>query len=249
MWEAHRRFGSLPWRELIGPAIQLAEGLVVQARLAASLQSNETQLRRYPATSAVLLPNGRAPQVGERLEQRDLAETLRRIATSGRDGFYLGRTAELVEAEMQRGGGIITSRDLADYQAVWRDPIVFTYRQNTIVTVPPPSSGGATLAEILNILEGFDLAGAGFMSARHAHLWTEAVKRAYADRNNYLADPDFVAQPTERMISDGYASERRATITDGPRRRPHRRSFRDSGRFPDPPWRCSTRVTTPPIFR
>jgi gamma-glutamyltranspeptidase/glutathione hydrolase len=145
--------------------------------------------------------------------QRDLAETLRRIAGNGRDGFYRGRTAELTAAEMRRGGGIISMQDLADYEAVWRDPLVFKYRDHTIITMPPPSSGGATTAEILNILEGYDLKAAGYLSSKHVHLWTEAVKRAFADRNAYLADPDFVAQPTERMISDAYAAARRAEIT------------------------------------
>ncbi|HUE96351.1 MAG TPA: gamma-glutamyltransferase [Longimicrobiaceae bacterium] len=212
MWEAHRRFGSMPWAELVDPAVRLAEGIVMHERLAESLRSYEDRLRRYPATAAAFLPGGRAPRVGERFEQRVLAETLRRIATDGPDGFYAGRTAELVEAEMRRGGGIMTRQDLAEYRTVWREPIVFGYRGHTILTVPPPSSGGATMAAILKILEGYDLRAAGFHSAEHVHLWAEAVKRAFVDRNAYLADPDFVPQPTARMISDEYAAQRRAGI-------------------------------------
>src|SRR5690606_4823618 len=107
------------------------------------------------------------PRVGERFVQRDLAETLRRVASEGKDGFYRGRTAELIEAEMRRGGGIISREDLERYEAKWRDPVVFDYRDHRVVTMASPSSGGATLAEILNILEGYDLREAGYLSARH----------------------------------------------------------------------------------
>lgn len=212
MWEAHERFGSRPWTELVQPAVNLADGLVVHERLAESLQTYEPRLQRYAATAAAFLPGGRAPRVGDRLAQRDLAETLRRIVRDGRDGFYRGPTAALVEAEMRRGGGIITRDDLARYDAVWRDPVVFTYRDHTVISMPPPSSGGVTLAEILNMLEGYDLRALPYLSRDHVHLWTEAVRRAFADRNAYLADPDFVAQPTERITSDAYAAERRVGI-------------------------------------
>jgi gamma-glutamyltranspeptidase/glutathione hydrolase len=113
---------------------------------------------------------------------------------------------------MRRGAGLITLEDLARYEAIWRDPVTFQYRGRTVISVPPPSSGGATLAELLNILEGYDLARFPYLSADHVHVWAEAVKRAYIDRNTYLADPDFVSQPTGRMISDAYATERRAGI-------------------------------------
>ena len=125
VWAAHQRFGSLPWPELIEPAVNLAEGIVVHDRLAESLQRFEGDLRRYRATASALLVNGRAPRVGDRLIQRDLAQTLDRIRRSGKDGFYGGRTAELIESEMRRGGGIITRDDLRQYEAVWRTPITF----------------------------------------------------------------------------------------------------------------------------
>ena len=212
MWAAHERFGSLPWAELIQPAVNLAEGIVVHERLATSLREHEGQLQKYPATAKAFLLNGRAPRVGERLAQSDLAATLRRIAIGGRDAFYRDRTATLIEAEMRRGGGLITRDDLARYEAIWRDPITFSYRDQTVISMPPPSSGGATVAEILNILEGYDLRRFGYLSADHIHVWTQAVKRAFADRNAYLADPDFVSLPTDKMISDVYAAERRAEI-------------------------------------
>jgi gamma-glutamyltranspeptidase/glutathione hydrolase len=212
MWEAHKRFGSLPWAELVQPAIALAEGIVVHERLAGSLRAYEGRLSRYPGTAKVFVPNGRVPRTGERLVQADLAETFRRIAMEGMDGFYRGRTAELVEAEMRRGGGLITREDMARYRAVWRDPVRFQYRGHEVISMPPPSSGGVTMAEILNIIEGYDVRGMGYLSPEHVHLWTEATRRAYADRNAYLGDPDFVKMPTERMASDAYAAERRRGI-------------------------------------
>ena len=214
MWQAHQRFGSLPWAVLLQPAINLAEGIVVHERLAESLRAHEQELRRFPSTAAALLVNGRAPEVGDRLIQRDLAATLRRISSTGKDGFYLGRTAELIETEMRRGGGIMTREDLRRYEAVWRDPVVFDYRGHAVISMPPPSSGGATLAEILNILEGFNLRSLGHLSRAHAHLWTEAVKLAFVDRNAYLGDPDFSAQPVDRMTSDAYAAQRRTLISE-----------------------------------
>ncbi|MGI8618105.1 MAG: gamma-glutamyltransferase [Gemmatimonadaceae bacterium] len=212
MWEGHKRFGSLPWAELVQPAINLAEGIVVHARLARSLQSNVEDLRRFPATAAVFLVDSQPPRVGDRFMQRDLAATLRRVARDGKDGFYGGETAALIEAEMRRGGGIMTRADLAAYDALWRDPILFEYREHTVISMPPPSSGGITLAQILNTLEGYDLHSLGYHSPDHVHLWTEAAKRAFADRNEYLADPDFVPQPTRELISDAYAARKRAEI-------------------------------------
>ena len=211
LWEAHQRFGTLQWAELLQPAVTLAEGLVVHDRLAQSLQDNEARLRQYPTTAETFLIEGNAPRVGDRLIQRDLANTLQRIATDGRDGFYLGRTAQLIADEMQRVG-LITREDLASYEAVWRDPIAFDYRDHTVLSMPPPSSGGAVIAEILNILEGYDLRALGYLTGAHVHLLTEAFKRGFADRNAYLADPDFVVQPLAELISDAYATERRMEI-------------------------------------
>lgn len=212
LWEAHRQYGSLPWRDLVAPAIRLAEGFEIRERQARSLKASEADLRIYPSTEEIFLPRGRAPEVGETFVQSDLAATLRRIQELGRDGFYRGVTADLIVQEMEHGGGIITHEDLAGYEAEWREPIRFEYRGHTVIAMPPVSSGGATLAEIANILEGYDLAALGWHSAETLHLFAEAWKRAYADRNAYLADPDFVSMPLARMISDGYAAERRGTI-------------------------------------
>ena len=215
LWEAHRRYGSLPWADLVAPAISLAEGLVIRERLARSLAMIGTKLNDFPVTARIFLPAGRVLAVGDTLVQRDLAETLRRIQRDGRDGFYAGRTADLFAAEMRRGGGLITREDLAGYRPAWREPIRFTYRGDTVLSMPPSSSGGVTLAMIAGILEGYDLGKLRWHSPRHIHLLTEAFRRAYADRNASLGDPDVVTMPLARLASREYAAERRATISLG----------------------------------
>ncbi|MDH5804913.1 MAG: gamma-glutamyltransferase [Gemmatimonadota bacterium] len=212
LWAAHQQHGSKPWSELVDPAIELANGFEVLHRQARSLQGAEDDLRVFPATETIFLPGGTAPEVGDTLRQSDLAQTLARIRDHGRDGFYTGLTADLIVQEMARGNGIITYEDLANYEASWRDPIVFDYRGYTVTSMAPVSSGGATLANMANILEGYDLGSLDWHGQEHTHLLAEAWKRAYADRNAYLADPDFVPMPLERMVSDDYAAERRAGI-------------------------------------
>jgi len=213
LWEAHQRYGELSWAELVTPAMELAEGFEVRERQATSLLQSEEKLRLFSSTEAIFLPEGRLPQVGERFEQLDLAGTLGRIAARGRDGFYQGITADLIVAEMEAGGGITTHQDLFQYEATWRDPVQFTYRDHTVISMPPTSSGGATLAAMAKILEGYDLRLFGWHSPEHIHVLAEAWKRAFADRNTYLADPDFKHMPLERMISQEYGTERRADIS------------------------------------
>ena len=213
MWAAHQRFGTLAWSELLAPAMELAEGFEVREREARQFSMAEGDLRVFPGTAAAFLPGGKPPAVGDVFKQPELAATLGRIAAQGRDGFYQGTTADLIVAEMERGGGLITHQDLREMEAAWRDPIQITYRGHTIVSMPPTSSGGATLAAMAKILEGYDLGAMEWHGVRHVHLLAEAWKRAYADRNTYLADPDFVEMPLERMISDEYGAERRASIS------------------------------------
>ncbi len=212
LWEAHQRFGSLPWAELVTPAMALAEGFEIRERQARQIRMAGDDLRIFEATEAAFLPDGVPPEVGDVFAQPELASTLGRIAVRGRDGFYLGLTADLIVAEMERGGGIVTHEDLASMEAVWRDPLEFTYRGHDIISMPPTSSGGATLAAMARILEGYDLGSMDYHSPGHIHYLAEAWKRAYADRNTYLADPDFVDIPLERLISSEYGEERRATI-------------------------------------
>jgi gamma-glutamyltranspeptidase/glutathione hydrolase len=213
LWKAHQRYGTLPWRDLVGPAVELARGFQVRGRQARSLAMAEEDLLRFPHTAQTFLPGGRPPAVGDRFAQPELAATLERVGERGRNGFYVGETADLIVAEMERGGGIVTHEDLAGYEAAWREPIEFTYREHTVLSMPPSSSGGATLAAMAKILEGYDLGAMGWHSVRHIHLLSEAWKRAYADRNAYLADPDFVDIPLERMISAEYGEERRSGIS------------------------------------
>ncbi len=215
MWEAHQRYGTLPWAELLAPAVRLADGFPVRPRFLHSLGPDMVEaLSAFSASAAQFLPReGQPPVLGDTLRQPDLAATLRRIQHEGPDGFYAGETADLIVGEMERGGGIVTHGDLADYRAAWREAITFVYRDHTVISMPPSSSGGVTMAEMANILAAFDLAAQSWHGPEMVHLYAEAWKRAYADRNHYLGDPDFVDMPLERMASPEYAALRAAGIS------------------------------------
>jgi gamma-glutamyltranspeptidase/glutathione hydrolase len=213
LWEAHRRFGSRPWRELLEPAIRLArDGFTVDARFAAIVQEHAPRLQRFTGSAALFLPGGQPLPAGTQWKNPDLAVVLERIAEHGTQGFYEGETADLLVAEMKKGGGLTTHADLKRYQAKWRDPVAFEYRGHRIISMPPPSSGGLTLALILGILEGFPLAPAGPRDPRARHFAAEAMRRAFADRNYFLGDPDFVRVPTAQFLSRDYAAQLRASI-------------------------------------
>jgi gamma-glutamyltranspeptidase/glutathione hydrolase len=206
--------GKLPWKRLVTPAIELArDGITVTHGLAASLERVLPRMRKYPASVAQFSRDGEPYRPGDRLVQQDLADSLQRIADRGPQGFYEGRTAELIVAEMERGGGLITLADLAGYEPKRRDPVRGTYRGYEILSMPPPSSGGTIMIEMLNILEGYDLARLGFGTRATLHRMTEAMRRAYADRARFLGDPDFNPDlPVDRLTSKRYADELRATI-------------------------------------
>ncbi len=212
MWAAHERYGTLPWAELIQPAIALAEGVTVTPRIHGSILNMEEALSGFAASAAAFLPGGSAPPLDSIWSQPDLARTLARVRDQGPDGFYRGETADLFVAEMERGGGIITHADLEAYSAAWREPVEFTYRGHTVISMPPSSSGGPTLAEIANIAEGYDFSALPWHGTDHIHFMVEAYRRAFADRNEYLADPDFVDMPLDRMTSKAYAEEQRSSI-------------------------------------
>jgi len=212
MAEVHRRFGRLPWTELVAPAIRLAaEGFVLAGSRARGIAANAERLARFPASARQFLPGGAPPDSGTVLVQADLARALRAIADGGRDAFYRGWIADSIAAEMARGGGLITTADLAAYEAHWRAPITFDYRGYTVHSMAPASSGGITLALILNMLEASDTLPP-FGSAGQVHLLTEVMRRAFADRNHYLGDPDFVAMPVAELVSQSYADGRRADM-------------------------------------
>ncbi len=214
MWEAHQRFGTLPWADLVEPAAELADGFEVHERFRENIVGSQRGIRRFQTTAATFLPGGRIVDLGETFSQPEPAATLRRIRDRGADGFYRGETADLIVAEMARGDGLISHRDLEAYTAAWRDPIEFTYRGFTVLSMPPSSSGGATMAEMANILENYELAEIPWHSTQMIHLLAESWRRSYADRNEYLADPDFIDVPLERLTSKVYAAVRAADITD-----------------------------------
>ena len=210
---AHQKYGKTEWSRLVDPAVHLAkDGFVVPPGLARSLSSTLNYFGPYPASIAAYSKNGQPYAAGEILRQPDLARTLTRIRDAGRDGFYRGETARLLADEMRRGGGLITEEDLARYEAKERAPILGTYRGYDIISMPPPSSGGVALVEMLNILEGFDLKAAGHNTPRYVHLVAEAMRRAFVDRARYLGDPDFVQAPLDRLTSKAYAAGLRETI-------------------------------------
>lgn len=212
-WEQQ---GSLPWKRLVQPAIELArEGFPVSHGLSRDLQGVLNRFRPYPASMAQFTRDGQPIQPGELLRQPDLAATLERIAESGPAGFYQGKTAELIVADMQANGGIMTLDDLANYQAVARQPIVGSYRGYDIISMPPPSSGGITLVQMLNILEGYPIAESGFGSAQTLHWMAESMRLAYRNRALHIGDPDFNPDlPVAKLTSKGYAAELRAGILD-----------------------------------
>lgn len=213
LWEAHRRFGTLEWARLLDPAIELAEGFEVGARLAESLGGTRGSLGSYEGSRQTFLPGGAPPAEGSIFRQPDLAATLRRIRDQGAAGFYAGETADLIVREMERGGGLITRSDLESYRAVWRAPVSFEYRGHTVHSMPPPSSGGPTMALMAHMLESRDLAALGWHSTAMIHLLAEVWRRAYSDRNELLADPDYVEIPLDEMLSRSYAVERSRDIS------------------------------------
>ncbi|HYK11161.1 MAG TPA: gamma-glutamyltransferase [Gemmatimonadales bacterium] len=211
MYEAWKKYGHLPWAKLIAPAIALADAHVIDEHRSRAIEYDRERLGMFPASAATFLVNGHAPAAGTTVHNAELAKTLRLIADSGPSVFYKGQIADLIVAEMKRGHGIMTKADLAGYQAKWRTPIEVTYRGYRIYSMPPASSGGVTMAEIFNILSGYDSLSA-FGSTRYVHLEAEAMRRAFMDRNEWLGDPDFVKMPLDRLLSAAYAGQLRSQI-------------------------------------
>ena len=213
-WSVHQRFGSLPWADLIHPAIILAErGFVMSDYMAQTLNNYSEKMSYYDETRNIFLRN--YPNLKDsRLIQNDLAKTLKRIQKDGLNGFYSGETALLIATDMKENGGLITEQDLLDYRSIWRDPIKGTYRGRTIVTMPPPSSGGIHLIQMLNILENFELGSYEHNSYKYVSLLSETMKYAYADRSEYLGDPDFFEVPISKIIAKEYAKIISASIEE-----------------------------------
>lgn len=211
---ALEKYGTISLKEAMTPAIKLAEeGFTVTPRFSHGLKSMEKRLSLWESSRKVFYkPDGSYYEPGERFVQKDLAKTLKRIAENGPTEFYQGQTAELLVAEMAKHGGLISMEDMKSYQAVIREPAKGNYRGYDIYSMSPPSSGGAHVVQILNILEGYPISEYGHNSAQSIHLMSEAMKRAYADRSKYLGDSDFVPVPLTGLTSKAYATRLRAEI-------------------------------------
>jgi gamma-glutamyltranspeptidase/glutathione hydrolase len=213
LWQLHQSCGRLPWPRLLAPAVTLArDGFAMPEMLTARLAEQHALGRLAADFQAVFLPRGRLPDPGDRLVQGDLARTLGQLAQAGPAAFYTGEIAVAMVAAVQAAGGLLTTDDLAAYRAVWREPIRGHYRGHTVVSMPPPSSGGVHLVQMLNILADFDLAAAGYGSAEAWHPMLEAMKLAYRDRSLYLGDPDFSTVPVDWLISRARADSLRAGL-------------------------------------
>jgi gamma-glutamyltranspeptidase/glutathione hydrolase len=212
---AHKRFGKLPWKETVSPAVALAEGFTISAGLARSLNRElKSGMAPFPASVATYgKPGGGEWAEGDTLVLTDLARTLRAIADGGADAFYKGWIADRIAENMAANGGLITKADLAAYRARERKPLKGAYKGYQIVSMPPPSSGGVALLEMLNILEPFDLKSKGLLTAPALHLQVEAMRRAYLDRARHLGDPDFVDVPIGRLTSKKHAKAVAASIS------------------------------------
>ncbi|GAA4508293.1 gamma-glutamyltransferase [Hymenobacter ginsengisoli] len=209
----HQKMGKLPWAKLVAPAVRLAShGVALTEKEAAGLNRTQADFTKYNPGSPPAFVRAAAWQKGDTLKQPELAAVLLRIQNQGRAGFYQGRTAELLLAEMKKGGGLITQQDLDGYQPKWRAALRGTYRGYDVITMPPPSSGGVALLQILQMLEPSNLGKLGYHTPAAVALITEAERRAYADRATYLGDPDFGKVPVAQLLEKNYNKQRFSTL-------------------------------------
>jgi gamma-glutamyltranspeptidase/glutathione hydrolase len=213
MWEAHKKYGRLPWHELVNPAIALADkGFQLTEMEAKHLNDEKLAFVRNSSIVPALVKFD-GWKTGDWLIQKDLAQTLRRIAGDGRKGFYEGATAALIVHEMEKKSGLVTFADLANYHSVWRKPLEFDYKELHIITMPPPSSGGVILQQLLGMVKLFPLRSYGSHSEAAIHLMTEAERRAYADRAEFMGDPDFIKIPVKGLTDTSYLKQRMADFS------------------------------------
>ncbi len=208
--QAHKRFGKLTWQQILQPAIDLAEnGVKLTMREARGLNRTKAEFIKYnPTKNYFVKPDTITWKEGELLIQKDLAKTLRRIQEQGRKGFYEGETARLLLEEMKRGGGIITQKDLDNYKATWREPIIESYKNMKIISMPPPSSGGIALVQLLKYVEPYPLTRWGWHTDSTTQVMIEAERRVFADRATWLGDPDFVKVPQKELLSSDFIKNR-----------------------------------------
>jgi len=212
---AFKKYGSgkIAWRDLVEPARRLAQnGYVLSKRLADLLVSHSEELSQYDDSNRIFLNNGNYYKEGDLFKQPDLAQTLTRMQTLGAKEFYTGKTAQLIAADMKTHNGLITIEDLKNYVAKERIPLRGTYRGYEVITMPPPSSGGIVMLEVLNMLEGYDVRSMGYNSAAKYHVLAESMRRAFADRAEFMADPDFATVPVAALLDKKYAEKRRSSI-------------------------------------
>ncbi|MFW7377959.1 MAG: gamma-glutamyltransferase [Oligoflexus sp.] len=214
--EVHKEYGRLSLAEVMAPAIRLAEeGFPVYASLASAMKRRQEVLEKFPATKAIFFRNDKPLEEGDVLVQKDLAWSLQQIAKNGHKAFYQGEIADRIVAEMKRAGGLISKEDLTRYRTIRRQALRSKYRDYEIVTMPPPSSGGVHISQMLNILEGYDIGKLGFSNKQYYNYLIEAMRYAYSDRAHYLADTDFVDVPVQALISKDYARQIREKIEPG----------------------------------
>ena len=212
LYQVHRQYGKLPWAKLVAPSIKYAqEGFVVTERFVGAVESRKKQILSNQAARQVFTRNGTMYAAGDKLIQRDLAKTLQQIATEPQS-FYTGNIARAIASDMATNGGLITLEDLKTYKPIWRTPVCGTFQSARICSMPPPSSGGVHLLQILNLIGDTDLKAKGWHNPDVLHLMVEAMRIAYADRSEYLGDPDFVKVPVQQLISREYAAKRRQEI-------------------------------------
>jgi gamma-glutamyltranspeptidase/glutathione hydrolase len=212
--QAHRRFGSMPMQVLMAPAIRLAaEGFPLDATLRYAIDRQQGSIKKFPDLGRIYMPNDEVPNEGELIRQPELAETLKAIASQGANAFYQGWIADAIVETIRREGGVLNSEDLKNYRPVWREPLIGSYRRRTVISMPPPSSGGVAILQMLKVLEGYPLSALPHNSATYLHLITETMKHAFADRAQYLGDPDFVKAPVPLLTSKDYGAWIRGRIS------------------------------------
>lgn len=211
LWEAHQKFGKLPWSELLTPAIGYAKNGFKVAEKQYQYRNDAQGMFKTATNFNDYFGN---MKVGELFKQPEMAQTLERIAAKGVSEFYQGKTADLLVAQMQADKGLITKEDLKDYKAVWREPMAVSWRGNVVYTAPPPSSGGVALAQLLGIKEdrAADFKGVAHNSAQYIHLLAEIEKRVFADRADYLGDPAFTKVPVDQLVAKDYLAKRAAQV-------------------------------------
>jgi gamma-glutamyltranspeptidase/glutathione hydrolase len=214
LMQAFKQFGTLPLPVLMAPAIRLAsEGFPLDIALRYAIDRGQATMKKFPDLARIFMPKDTVPAEGDIIRQAELAETLKAIAAQGADVFYQGWIAEAIVDAVKKEGGVLSPEDFKNYKPVWREPLIGTYRDRTVITMPPPSSGGIALVQMLNVLGSYPLKALTHNSATYLHLLTEVMKHAFADRAQYLGDPDFVKAPIPMLASKEYAAWVRGRIS------------------------------------